>query len=243
MALPFSVETLFRLRGLLRISHKRAEGLDSAETPGLTLTGESCYNERNSRTCERGRNRGMKKGHVQICWESPLGVLRIAMIEEPGEPARCIGLYFPDHQPEPQHWHCECETLDWQGRAAAKDMVSQLQRYFVEPGHRIQIPYRLMGTEFQNRVWRQLSTIPSGVTRSYREVAEAIGRPRAVRAVGAAIARNPLSIIVPCHRVVSASGSLAGFAGGLDRKRFLLDHESRSGRFVFADSLLQPTSG
>lgn len=81
------------------------------------------------------------------------------------------------------------------------------------------------GTPFQQAVWDALLTIPFGETRSYAEIARAIGKPQAVRAVGAANARNPLSLIVPCHRVVGSSGDLTGYAGGMERKRWLLSHE------------------
>ena len=81
------------------------------------------------------------------------------------------------------------------------------------------------GTDFQKCVWRVLQAIPRGETRTYTDIACSIGNVRAVRAVGAAIGRNPLSILVPCHRVIGNNGSLTGFAGGLDRKRWLLAHE------------------
>jgi methylated-DNA-[protein]-cysteine S-methyltransferase len=82
------------------------------------------------------------------------------------------------------------------------------------------------GTEFQRRVWTALRAIPAGTTRSYAAVARAVGAPRAVRAVGAANATNPVSIVIPCHRVIGHDGELRGYAGGVDRKRWLLSHES-----------------
>jgi methylated-DNA-[protein]-cysteine S-methyltransferase len=85
------------------------------------------------------------------------------------------------------------------------------------------------GTPFQQSVWQALLSIAAGQTRRYGELASQIGRPAAVRAVGAAIGRNPLSIVVPCHRVVGADGSLTGYAGGLDRKAALLERERSSG--------------
>ena len=87
------------------------------------------------------------------------------------------------------------------------------------------LPLSMRGTEFQQAVWAVLRTIPAGRTETYGEVARRIGRPAAVRAVGAAIGRNPVSIVVPCHRVVGAAGSLTGYAGGTDRKAWLLRHE------------------
>lgn len=92
-------------------------------------------------------------------------------------------------------------------------------------GHlRVEAP----GTEFQRRVWRALRTIPAGSTTSYRDLAIAVGAPGASRAVGRANATNPVALIVPCHRVVRADGELGGYAGGVERKRWLLDLESRS---------------
>jgi methylated-DNA-[protein]-cysteine S-methyltransferase len=84
------------------------------------------------------------------------------------------------------------------------------------------------GTPFQQRVWQELRRIPAGSTRSYSEVARAIGRPSAVRAVAAANGANPVSIVIPCHRVIGADGSLTGYGGGLHRKRWLLAHERRA---------------
>ncbi len=81
------------------------------------------------------------------------------------------------------------------------------------------------GTPFQDRVWRALRSIPAGATRSYGEIARAIGRPTAARAVGAANGRNPVALVVPCHRVVGSDGALTGYAGGVERKRWLLAHE------------------
>jgi O-6-methylguanine DNA methyltransferase len=89
------------------------------------------------------------------------------------------------------------------------------------------LPLDLRGTLFQKRVWQELCRIPYGETRSYRFVADSIGVPKAVRAVGAANGRNPVPIVVPCHRVIGAGGSLVGYGGGLPMKKFLLDLEAR----------------
>ncbi len=89
----------------------------------------------------------------------------------------------------------------------------------------LRLPLDVHGTEFQQRVWRELQSIPYGSTRSYGEVARAIGRPKAVRAVGQACGRNPVAIVVPCHRVLRGHGQLGGFYWGLERKKFLLDME------------------
>ena len=102
----------------------------------------------------------------------------------------------------------------------------QLAEYFSGDRKKFSLPFDCTGTEFQKKVWQALATIPFGETRSYREIAQQIGRPKAVRAVGAANGRNPLSIVVPCHRVIGADGKLTGFAGGLETKATLLQLES-----------------
>ena len=102
----------------------------------------------------------------------------------------------------------------------------QLGEYFTGSRQEFSLPLDFAGTEFQCSVWHALLTIPYGETRSYAEIARQIGRPAAVRAVGAANGRNPLSIVAPCHRVVGSTGKLTGFAGGLGTKAFLLAHES-----------------
>ena len=93
------------------------------------------------------------------------------------------------------------------------------------------IPVAFAGTPFQTKVWTTLRTIPGGTTLSYRALAERIGAPAAVRAVGLANGRNPIGVVVPCHRVVGSDGSLTGYGGGLPRKRWLLDHEARHSVF------------
>jgi methylated-DNA-[protein]-cysteine S-methyltransferase len=102
----------------------------------------------------------------------------------------------------------------------------QLDEYFTGKRNHFDIEMEFTGTEFQKKVWNALLTIPFGETRSYSEIAAQIGNNKAVRAVGAANGRNPISIIAPCHRVIGASGKLTGFAGGLDSKELLLDLES-----------------
>lgn len=103
----------------------------------------------------------------------------------------------------------------------------QLKEYFAGERKEFDLPLDFSGTEFQKSVWYALLTIPYGETRSYGEIARQIGNEKAVRAVGAANGKNPVSIIAPCHRVVGASGDLTGFAGGLENKKLLLDLESR----------------
>lgn len=101
----------------------------------------------------------------------------------------------------------------------------ELDHYFAGKLRAFTTPVAPEGTEFQKRVWAALLTIPYGATRSYGQQAVAIGSPQASRAVGLANGRNPISIIVPCHRVIGSNGSLTGYGGGMDRKKFLLDLE------------------
>lgn len=105
--------------------------------------------------------------------------------------------------------------------------AGQLSEYFDGDREIFDVPLALDGTEFQESAWRALATVPYGETRTYGEQAEAIGRPGAFRAVGAANGRNPIPVILPCHRIVGANGDLTGFAGGIDTKRRLLDLEQR----------------
>jgi methylated-DNA-[protein]-cysteine S-methyltransferase len=102
----------------------------------------------------------------------------------------------------------------------------QLGEYFAGTRTAFDLPLDPVGTDFQRRVWRALLTIPYGQTRSYADIARQVGSPAAVRAVGAANGRNPISIITPCHRVIGSTGQLTGFAGGLETKAYLLNLES-----------------
>ena len=103
--------------------------------------------------------------------------------------------------------------------------ASQLKHYFAGASTAFDLPLDLLGTPFQQSVWRALLAIPVGVTRSYAQIAIDLAAPSAVRAVGGAVGRNPVSVIVPCHRVVGSDGSLTGYAGGIERKLVLLDLE------------------
>ena len=114
------------------------------------------------------------------------------------------------------------KTIEPQESEITAAAILQLHEYFAGERKKFDLPYVLDGTEFQNNVWRALSKIPFGKTRSYGEQAAAIGKPKAVRAVGGTNARNPLWIILPCHRVIGANGQLTGYAGGLEMKKFLL---------------------
>jgi methylated-DNA-[protein]-cysteine S-methyltransferase len=104
----------------------------------------------------------------------------------------------------------------------------QLDEYFGGKRRHFDLPLELIGTPFQRRAWLALASIPFGATTSYAEQARQLGHPRAARAIGAANARNPVSIVLPCHRLVGARGGLTGYGGGLDAKRALLEHEARA---------------
>ena len=110
-----------------------------------------------------------------------------------------------------------------------KEAHQQLSEYLKGERKSFDLPLRMMGTDFQQRVWNALLKIPYGETRSYKQIAEAIGNPKAVRAVGMANNRNPLLIVVPCHRVIGADGKLVGYGAGIEKKEFLLRLESRGG--------------
>jgi methylated-DNA-[protein]-cysteine S-methyltransferase len=124
-----------------------------------------------------------------------------------------------------RHLGADCEILDG-GHPVLDQAERQLGEYFAGRRRVFELPLEFLGTEFQCRVWNALLTIPFGETRSYSEIAKQIGAPDAVRAVGAANGRNPLSIVAPCHRVIGAGGDLTGFGGGLPNKAWLLAHES-----------------
>ena len=122
-------------------------------------------------------------------------------------------------------WTNERET--WVERPEAfREIIGQLQCYFSGTLKRFEMPISLSGTEFQQSVYRQLMNIPYGETRSYSDIAEAIGNKKAVRAVGNANSKNPIAIFVPCHRVIGRDGSLTGFVGGIEAKKTLLKLEN-----------------
>jgi methylated-DNA-[protein]-cysteine S-methyltransferase len=154
---------------------------------------------------------------ASLAWtvvESPLGPLTLV-----GDDHGLQAVYFPGRS----------GPLDEATRDEAPfaDAVTQLEEYFAGERRAFDLPLVLEGTPFQRRVWDALRTIEYGGTRSYGEVAAEIGRLDRVRAVGAAVGRTPVPIIVPCHRVIGADGSLTGYGGGLQRKKALLDLESR----------------
>jgi methylated-DNA-[protein]-cysteine S-methyltransferase len=146
---------------------------------------------------------------------SPIGTLQIFGTDE-----AITGVFMENHR------HQSLETRDAvRDSGPLREARRQLEEYFAGERREFSIPLHAEGTEFQRSVWQALRGIPYGVTVSYGELAQRIGKPRAVRAVGLANGRNPISILVPCHRVIGANGSLTGYGGGLERKRFLLDLE------------------
>lgn len=149
----------------------------------------------------------MKTGYAY--YDSPIGLVEIG-----GTPEGVTSLFFVEKRRAGASTNDVCD-----------EAVKQVSEYFAGTRHEFDLPVRLSGTEFQREVWRELKNIPFGQTVSYGDVARAIGKPSAVRAVGAANGDNPVSIIVPCHRVIGSDGGLTGYGGGLERKEWLLKHE------------------
>jgi len=144
---------------------------------------------------------------------SPLGPLTLVASDD-----ALVGLYLQAREPG---------ALDAVPRATPllEQAVDELREYFAGQRQRFELPLAPEGTPFQRDVWAALQAIPFGTTWSYARLARTVGRPAAVRAVGAANGRNPIALIIPCHRVIGADGSLTGYGGGLPRKRWLLAHE------------------
>jgi methylated-DNA-[protein]-cysteine S-methyltransferase len=159
------------------------------------------------------------KQHTVI--DSPYGPLTLVATD-----GALSGLYMTDQRHRPPE-----ETFGAPDDTPFSETIDQLKAYFAGELKEFDLPLRLDGTPFQRTVWDQLRRIPYGETRSYGELADALGNPKASRAVGLANGRNPVGIIVPCHRVVGANGSLTGYGGGLDRKKRLLDFERGAGLF------------
>lgn len=156
--------------------------------------------------------------------DSPIGLLTLA-----GHGSVLTNLRMVDQTYEPSR-------SDWSPNPRAfGEAVEQLGAYFAGELTDFDVDLDLRGTEFQRRVWLALLTIPYGETRSYGEIAEQIAAPGAARAVGLANGHNPIAIVVPCHRVIGANGSLTGFGGGLGRKRTLLELEKQRENLTLFD--------
>jgi methylated-DNA-[protein]-cysteine S-methyltransferase len=158
----------------------------------------------------------MEHKGVRVCtrYESPLGTMLIAASDN-----GVAGVWFVGqrHGPDSSGWREDAR------HPVLREAVAQLRAYFAGERTRFDLPLDLdAGTPFQRSVWGALRAIPPGATTSYAQIARQLGRPQAARAIGAAVGRNPVSIVVPCHRVLGTGGSLTGYAGGLDRKTALL---------------------
>jgi methylated-DNA-[protein]-cysteine S-methyltransferase len=146
---------------------------------------------------------------------SPIGLIQLR-----GTDRALTGVFMEKHRHEPARPE---DAI--QDPAPLREAQRELEEYFAGERRDFSIPLAATGTPFQMQVWEALRAIPYGETISYGELARRIGNPKAVRAVGLANGRNPISIIVPCHRVIGANGTLTGYGGGLERKRFLLAFE------------------
>lgn len=150
--------------------------------------------------------------------DSPVGTLRLYVSD-----AGLRAILWPDEREGRVTF--EEDVVDGQ-HPVLTETAAQLEAYIAGDRDDFDLPLDPTGTEFQRDVWEALLEIPYGETRTYGELADRLERPGAARAVGAATGRNPISIVIPCHRLVGSSGALTGFAGGIDTKRWLLDHES-----------------
>lgn len=150
--------------------------------------------------------------------DSPIGPL--VLVNQDGAVA---GLYMDAHRRQPGD-----ASYGDRDDAALPALREQLAAYFAGDLEDFDVLVQVQGSEFQRRVWAVLGTIPYGQTWTYGELAAHLGQPTASRAVGLANGRNPVSIVVPCHRVVGSSGSLTGYGGGVERKRWLLEHEQNN---------------
>lgn len=119
-------------------------------------------------------------------------------------------------------------SIDFKATTIEHAIKQELNEYFLKQRFDFSIEHVFHGTHFQRDVWQALLRIPYGETVSYKQIAEWVGRPKAARAVGGAVNKNPFSIVVPCHRVIGANGQLVGYGGGIERKLFLLDHEKEA---------------
>jgi methylated-DNA-[protein]-cysteine S-methyltransferase len=152
--------------------------------------------------------------------QSPIGDLSLVSDGE-----SLSGLFMSDHKGGPRL------ESGWQhGETRFDALCAQLTAYFAGDLREFDVPLAPHGTDFQMKVWQELRRIPFGETISYGELARRIGQPTASRAVGAANGQNPISIIVPCHRVIGANGTLTGYGGGIERKKWLLEHEAAAMR-------------
>ncbi|MCG9566021.1 MULTISPECIES: methylated-DNA--[protein]-cysteine S-methyltransferase [Vibrio] len=145
-------------------------------------------------------------------YDSPLGTVTLQANEQ-----GLLGVWFETHTTKPEDLGTQEDSFP-----IFQSVKEQLERYFAGEAVQFDVPIAAKGTPFQQSVWHALTTIPYGETWSYAQLADAIGNPKAVRAVGLANGKNPVSVIVPCHRVIGKNGKLTGYAGGIERKQRLL---------------------
>jgi methylated-DNA-[protein]-cysteine S-methyltransferase len=163
------------------------------------------------------------KANTTTSWcrrDTPLGTVRMA-----ARGGALVGIWFDGQKYDAK------DDATWReapGDPVLREAGRQLDEYFAGKRASFDLALAPGGTSFQQRVWRAIAQVPAGETTSYGEIAKRLGCPKAVRAVGAAIGRNPLIVVVPCHRILGSGGALTGYAGGLDRKRALLKLESRA---------------
>lgn len=166
----------------------------------------------------------MSRHHVHTLIDSPVGPLRLASDGE-----HLTGVFFAQHRHAPED--LGEQVAPEVAPQVLRDAADQLGEYFGGERRDFDLPTAAEGTDFQRRVWAALETIPYGQTWSYGQLAAAVGQPGAARAVGLANGKNPVSIVVPCHRVVGSDGSITGYGGGVARKQQLLDLEAASTLF------------
>ncbi len=181
----------------------------------MVLPDLDCYEESGTYRRPAGLRGDQPAVRAYTTLPTPLGELLLV-----GDGQALQGLYLPEHRRGPAvapHWRKDT--------AAFCSVSEQLAAYFAGELRVFDVPVLTQGTPFQRRVWDLLGGLPYGGVSSYGSLAAGLGAPGAARAVGAAVARNPISVIVPCHRVIGGQGGLTGYAGGMARKRWLLAHE------------------
>jgi methylated-DNA-[protein]-cysteine S-methyltransferase len=160
--------------------------------------------------------RGKTNEMETVCYVSPIGCIEIQSVN-----AEIVALHF-----------CEAQQATEGKSEALKKCLLQLDEYFAGKRKDFDLPLHPTGTSFQQKVWDALREIPYGKTVSYADIALKTGNPKSMRAVGAACGKNPLWLVVPCHRVIGANGSLTGYAGGIERKQWLLAHEAKNSPYT-----------
>ncbi len=160
-----------------------------------------------------------------VCFYTYIDIVPLGKILLVSDGHALTGLYFADKP------HAPVPDAEWRQDATLKlfsTVQTQLREYMTGARTTFTIPYRSdYGTHFQQKVWQALAQVPYGTTMSYQALALSLGIPKGTRAIATAVARNPLSLVIPCHRIIGSNGALTGYAGGLDRKKLLLTREQR----------------